>query len=312
MFDWRELRRWGINEKNLPQGSVVNYREYTFWEQYKWRIIGVLSFVVFQTILILVLLVERRRRRLAKESLDRLNTELEQRIAARTAALDAKSRELETFAYSVAHDLKAPLRGIDGYSRLLLEDHLDQLNDEGRAFLKTIRTSSEEMDQLIEDLLDYSRLERRELQTDRIELKSLVDSVVAQKQREVGQEINVAVNVNGGVVRADANGLSQALKNYLDNAIKFTKGSPQPQIEIGADETAENCRLWVRDNGVGFDMKYKDRIFDIFQRLNRSEEYPGTGIGLAIVRKAMERMGGKAWGESELGHGATFYLEIPK
>ncbi|HKE55141.1 MAG TPA: ATP-binding protein, partial [Pyrinomonadaceae bacterium] len=267
---------------------------------------------VFQTILILVLLVERRRRRLAKESLDRLNTELEQRIAARTAALDAKSRELETFAYSVAHDLKAPLRGIDGYSRLLLEDHLDQLNDEGRAFLKTIRTSSEEMDQLIEDLLDYSRLERRELQTDRIELKSLVDSVVAQKQREVGQEINVAVNVNGGVVRADANGLSQALKNYLDNAIKFTKGSPQPQIEIGADETAENCRLWVRDNGVGFDMKYKDRIFDIFQRLNRSEEYPGTGIGLAIVRKAMERMGGKAWGESELGHGATFYLEIPK
>jgi signal transduction histidine kinase/ABC-type uncharacterized transport system substrate-binding protein len=312
MFNWRELQRWGIKESSLPPGSIVSFREFTFWELYKWRIIVVISVFVLQTTFIGILLFERRRRRRAKEALARLNAELEQRIAARTAALDAKSRELETFAYSVAHDLKAPLRGIEGYSRLLLEDHIDDLNDEGRAFLKTIRTSTEEMDQLIEDLLDYSRLERRELQTDRVELKTLVNSVVAQKEREVGKEINVAVNVNGGFVRADANGLSQALKNYLDNAIKFTKESPQPCIEIGSEETPENCRLWVRDNGVGFDMKYKDRIFDIFQRLNRSEEYPGTGIGLAIVRKAMERMGGKAWGESKPGQGATFYLEIPK
>ena len=313
MFDWRELRRWGISEKNLPQGSVVNYREYTFWEQYKWRIVGVLSLVALQTILILVLLIERRRRRLASESLDRLNAELEERIAARTAALDAKTRELETFAYSVAHDLKAPLRGIEGYSRLLLEDHATDLKQEGREFLTTIRTSTEEMDQLISDLLDYSRLERRELKTDRIELKALVNAVVEQKEREVtGRQIAVAVNVNGGFVHGDVNGLTQALKNYLDNAIKFTKDVATPRIEIGSDETSESCRVWVRDNGVGFDMKYKDRIFDIFQRLNRSEEYPGTGIGLAIVRKAMERMGGKAWGESEPGQGATFYLEIPK
>jgi signal transduction histidine kinase len=212
--------------------------------------------------------------------LAQLNTELEERIAARTAALDAKTRELEAFAYSVAHDLKAPLRGIDGYSRLLLEDHKDQLNDEGRSFLNTIQASADEMNQLIQDLLDYSRLERRELNPHRLELPPLVKAVVEQ--------------------------------NYIDNAVKFTRDVPVPLIEVGSRETPGGCQLWVRDNGIGFDMKYHDRIFNIFQRLNHSEDYPGTGIGLAIVRKAMERLGGRAWAESEPGRGATFYLEIPQ
>jgi signal transduction histidine kinase len=131
------------------------------WELYKWRIVGVLSLLLLQTAFIAVLLVERRRRRLANESLDRLNAELEARIEARTAALNAKSRELESFAYSVAHDLKAPLRGIDGYSRLLLEEYAARLDDNGRAFLQTIQSSTDEMNQLIDDLLAYSRLERR-------------------------------------------------------------------------------------------------------------------------------------------------------
>jgi signal transduction histidine kinase len=313
MFDARELNRWSISEDRLPPGSVVKFKEPSFWQQYRGRIIGVMTLIMLQSFFIGLLLVERKRRQRAKEALDKLNLELEQRIAARTAALAAKSRELETFAYSVAHDLKAPLRGIEGYSRLLLEDHIDDLNDEGRGFLKTIRTSTEEMDQLIGDLLDYSRLERRELKSDRIELKALVKSVVEQAEREVaGRGLDVAVNVNGGFVHADVNGLTQALKNYLDNAIKFTKDVTNPRIEIGSEESRDSCRIWVRDNGVGFDNKYKDRIFDIFQRLNRSEDYPGTGIGLAIVRKSMERMGGRAWGEGEPGRGATFYLEIPK
>jgi signal transduction histidine kinase len=119
------------------------------------------------------------------------------------------------------------------------------------------------------------------------------------------------IDVNGEMVRADQSGLSQSLRNYLDNAIKFTRDVPNPRIEVGSKETENGCLVWVKDNGVGFDMTYHDRIFDIFQRLNRTEEYPGTGIGLAIVRKAMERMGGKAWAESETGKGATFYLEIP-
>jgi len=313
MFDWRQLRRWGIGERRLPAGSVVRFKELTFWDLYKWRIVGVVTLIALQSMFIAILLIERKRRQRARLALDELNAELEQRIAARTEALDAKSRELETFAYSVAHDLKAPLRGIEGYSRLLLDEHSENLNEDGRHFIKTIRSSSEEMDHLIEDLLDYSRIERRALKSDQIELKALVNSVVAEKKTEAEKfGIDLDVNVNGGIVQADANGLTQALKNYLDNAIKFTKTSEQPRIEIGSDENEKSCCLWVRDNGLGFDMKYKELIFNIFERLHRSEDYPGTGIGLAIVRKAMERMGGRAWGESEPGRGATFYLEIPK
>jgi signal transduction histidine kinase len=313
MFDWRQLQRWGLSDKKLPNSSIVKFKELTFWQQYKWRIMLVAVLFALQSSLLTFLLIERKRRQRAREALDRLNTELEERIAARTAALNAKSRELETFAYSVAHDLKAPLRGIDGYSRLLLEDHLASLNDEGRAFLKTIQSSSGEMSQLIDDLLEYSRLERREFKADQVELGPLIKTVVDQKKREATETgIDFIVNVNGGSIVADPNGLTQSLRNYLDNAVKFTRKVSHPRIEVGSKELTEKFLVWVRDNGVGFDMKYHDRIFDIFQRLNPSEQYPGTGVGLAIVRKAMERMGGKAWAQSKPGQGATFYLEIPK
>jgi signal transduction histidine kinase len=313
MFDWRQLQRWNISESSLPPGSVVRFKELTFWELYKWRIVGVITLVILQSVFITVLLVERRRRRRAREALAQLNAELETRIEQRTAALHAKSRELETFAYSVAHDLKAPLRGIDGYSRILLEEYSNSLDSEGQTFLQTIQNSTDEMNQLIDDLLAYSRLERREVKTDRVELAPIVNSLVEEKRREsVEHPIDFVIDVNGSTVLADASGLAQAVRNYLDNAIKFTRKVANPHIEVGSEESAERCLLWVRDNGIGFDMKYHDRIFDIFQRLNVAEEYPGTGIGLAIVRKAMERMGGRAWANSEPGHGATFYLEIPK
>lgn len=313
MFDWRALKRWGISESSLPPDSVVRFKEFTFWEQYKWRIVFVLSLIALQSMFIALLLFERKRRQRAKEALDHLNAELEQRIAGRTAALNAKSKELETFAYSVAHDLKAPLRGIDGYGRLLLEDHSEQLDEEGQMFLKTIHESTEEMSQLIDDLLEYSRLERRDFHSDQFELGPFVSAVVEQKKRETNNNgIEFVVNVNGGVIVADRSGLTQSLRNYLDNAVKFSSKATNPRIEVGSQETAKNYVVWVRDNGVGFDMKYHDRVFDIFQRLNRSEDYPGTGVGLAIVRKSMERIGGRAWAESRPGEGATFYLEIPK
>ena len=313
MFDWRQLRRWNVAESSLPPDSVVRFKEFTFWELYKWHIVGTFALLVLQTAFIAVLLVERRRRRRAREALARLNAELEDRVTARTAALNAKSQELEAFAYSVAHDLKAPLRGIDGYAQLLLEDHMAQLDEEGRVFLETIQDSAEEMGQLIDDLLEYSRLERREFRHDRVELGPLIKTIVEQKKREATeQSINFVVNVNGGSVTADPNGLTQSLRNYLDNAVKFSGKVSHPRIEVGTKETANNCTVWIRDNGVGFDMKHHDQIFNIFQRLNPGEEYPGTGIGLAIVRKAMERMGGRAWARSQPGKGATFYLEIPK
>lgn len=313
MFDWRALKRWNISESSLPAGNVIRFKEFTFWELYKWRIILVLSLIALQSVFIAVLLIERDRRRRAKEALDRLNAELEQRIASRTAALNAKTKELETFAYSVAHDLKAPLRGIDGYGRLLLEDHSAQLNDEAQMFLRTIHDSTQEMSQLIDDLLEYSRLEQRDFQSDRFELGPLITTVVEHKKRETSDpEIEFVVNVNGGVIVADRSGLTQSLRNYLDNAVKFSGNVSNPRIEVGSEETSKSFLIWVRDNGAGFDMKYHDRIFNIFQRLNRSEDYPGTGVGLAIVRKSMERMGGRAWADSKPGEGATFYLEIPK
>jgi len=312
MFDSRELQRWKISTDSLPAGSVVAFKEISFWQQYKFRIVGILLVVLLQSAFIAVLLSERSRRRRAKESLAKLNAELETRIEARTAALNSKSRELEVFAYSVAHDLKAPLRGIDGYSRLLQEDYATTLDQQGQKFLETIRDSIGEMNQLIDDLLAYSRLERGELTTDRVEVGPMIKSLIDEKQREAGRPIDFVVNVNGGTVVADVNGLNQSLRNYLDNAIKFTRKNEDPRIEVGSKETADNCVIWVRDNGIGFDMKYHDQIFDIFQRLGGSDDYPGTGVGLAIVRKAMERMGGKAWAESKPGDGATFYLEIPK
>ncbi|MFL6228365.1 MAG: ABC transporter substrate binding protein [Pyrinomonadaceae bacterium] len=313
MFDWHELTRWGVSEERLPPGSVVRFKVPTFWEEYRGRIAITLSIVALQAGFIAALLIERKRRRRSSEALDQLNTQLEQRIAARTAALDKKSRELETFAYSVAHDLKTPLRSIDGYSRLLIEDYSADLTGEARSFLETISTSTEEMSQLIDDLLAYSRIERREFKPDRLELQPLIARLVEQKRHEAAERgIEFVVKVNGGIVMADANGLVQSLRNYLDNAVKFTREVAQPRIEVGAKETTTSCLLWVGDNGIGFDSKYHDKIFGIFQRLNHAEDYPGTGIGLAIVRKAMERMDGRAWAESSPGRGATFYLEIPK
>jgi PAS domain S-box-containing protein len=242
------------------------------------------------------------------------NAELEQRVAERTAQLEAKNRDLETFSYTVSHDLKAPLRGIDGYSRLLLEDHLDKLDEEGRSFLRNIRTAANQMGQLIDDLLTYSRLERRPLQTNQINPHSLAESLVAEYTAEIQQrEVSLTLSIPPqATVSADPDGLTMALRNLLDNALKFTRQIEKPVIEIGGRETENTCILWVQDNGIGFDMKYHDRILEIFQRLHRVEEYPGTGIGLAIVKKAMQRMGGRIWAESELGKGATFYLEVPK
>ncbi len=249
----------------------------------------------------------------AERKLRELNTELEQRVAERTAELENRNRELETFTYSVSHDLKAPLRGIDGYSRLLLEDHYENLDAEGRNFLEIIRGASQQMSRLIDDLLDYSRMERRPLKSGTVDIGSLVDSVLFEKREEIktlGADVKVSVPFE--TIRGDADGLALALRNYVDNALKFSDPSGKPEIEIGGEETRRSWRIWVRDTGIGFDMSFHDRIFGIFQRLHRPEDYQGTGVGLAIVKKAVERMGGRTWAESVPGEGSTFFLEVPK
>lgn len=252
-------------------------------------------------------------RKQAENDIRELNVGLEQHVAERTAELAAVNRELETFTYSVSHDLKAPLRGIDGYSRLLLENYSDKLDDEGQRFLKNVRNGVRSMSELIEDLLTYSRIERGESAAELVDIKALAEALIVECRADPSGGDYLIVNTVPDLrIMADREGLTLALRNLLGNAVKFSKGTPDARVEAGGRDDGASCTLWVRDNGPGFDMKYHDRIFGIFERLHRAEEYPGTGVGLAIVQKAMARMGGRVWADSIPGQGATFYLEIPR
>ncbi|WP_332671401.1 PAS domain-containing protein [Aromatoleum sp.] len=248
-----------------------------------------------------------------EEALRRLNADLETRVAERTQQLEDANRELASFSYAVSHDLKGPLRGIDGYSQILLEDHRERLDDEGRRLLANVRRGVAQMHELIEDLLAYSRIERRPLDSSVVAVPELVHEVLDGLAHEIAANgSDVKVEIPPLELSLDRNGLALVLRNLIGNALKFSGNAAPPRIEIGADLDDRRARLWVRDNGIGFDMKYHDRIFDIFQRLHRAEDYPGTGVGLALVRKAMQRMGGTVWAESEPGRGSTFFLEFPR
>lgn len=253
------------------------------------------------------------KRKKAEKEIERHNIELEERIRERTAELEGKNKELETFAYSVSHDLKAPLRGIDGYSRLLQEDYGQKLDEEGLTFLNNVRQATVQMNQLIDDLLAYSRIERRTWQVVELDLREMIDTILSSYTDEIAnRRITLKIADIPVTVASDPEGVNMVLRNLLANAFKFTREVTSPLIEVGGKETGDSVLLWVRDNGIGFDMAFSDLIFEIFQRLHRSEEYSGTGVGLAIVKKAVERMGGRIRAESEPDKGAVFYFEIPR
>ncbi len=220
---------------------------------------------------------------------------------------------MEAFTYSVAHDLRAPLRAMGGFAQALLDDYIDRpIDAEGQGFAKRIMDSAQKMDTLIQDLLAYSRLTRDSVVCERLELNPLVDAVLLELSREIAERgAEVRVDRPLPAVRGHRNSAFQALLNMIGNAMKFVAPGVRPAVRIRADTPDGHVRIWVEDNGIGFDTKHRERIFRVFERLHTAKEYPGTGIGLAIVQRAMERMGGTLGVESEPGKGSRFWIEFP-
>jgi signal transduction histidine kinase len=253
---------------------------------------------------------EVRERGRAEQEVLRLNAELERRVVERTAQLEYTNRELESFCYAVSHDLRGPLRSIDGFSQALLQDCLPQLPADGQRFLQRIRASTQRMGQLIEDLLTLSKVSRGELRKLEIDVSDLARHAVAElAQREPARKVEVAV-WDGMQAQADPRLLRAALENLIANAWKFTAKTEQPRLEIGCLRDGERSTYFVRDNGVGFDMAYADKLFGAFQRLHSEKEFPGTGIGLATVQRIVHRHGGRIWANAAQGKGATFFFTL--
>jgi signal transduction histidine kinase len=251
---------------------------------------------------------ERKR---VEDEVRRLNSELELRVELRTSELVASNQELESFTYSVSHDLRAPLRHVDGYAQILEEEFGPQMPPEAQKFAHKIRQGSQNMGRLVDDLLNLSRVGKKELTRQRTALNPLVESVVADIQLEAGErqvEWKVGplpeVDCDPGLVR-------QVFSNLLSNSLKYSRPRETAVIEVGQQKGNGDIAYFVRDNGVGFNMKYSGKLFGVFQRLHRAEEFEGTGVGLATVARIVRKHGGRIWADAEIGKGATFFFTLP-
>ena len=248
--------------------------------------------------------------------IERLNADLERRVVERTTELARANQELEAFSYSVSHDLRAPLRAIDGFNRIVIEEYSQQLGEQGRAYLERACTASHHMAELIDDLLALSHVSRSTLNLTQVDLSELAEQIIAEL-RHLEPQRQVAVTIEPGLwVQGDAGLLRIMLNNLLGNAWKFTAKQSAPTIYFGRTDNgnaaagAGSTTFVVRDNGAGFDMRFADKLFDAFQRLHTESEYPGTGVGLATVQRVVQRHQGRVWAESELGKGTGFYFTL--
>jgi hypothetical protein len=277
-----------------PLGAIGNYwQEYHVATDMELRLLQTLSDAAARTI----------------ENV-RLYDQLEERVEQRTLELKLANKELEAFSYSVSHDLRAPLRGIDGWSLALLEDNAPQLDEQGKLYIATIRDETQRMGELIDDLLQLSRVARAEIQARQVDLSSLSRRIVERLNHEILPRKTTVIVQPDLSVYCDPNLMDIVLTNLIGNAVKFTGKTPDPVIEFGQSTVNGEKTFFIRDNGAGFDMTYAGKLFGAFQRMHKGSEFPGTGVGLAIVQRIIHRHGGRIWAEAEVNRGAVFYFTL--
>jgi signal transduction histidine kinase len=303
-----------IGEFVRAEQDIMISRSSLLEDQARWaaRISALTALLAVAVIVVGVVWLARQRadaRLLEAER--RFRQDLERQVESRTAQLTQVNRELDAFAYTISHDLRAPLRAMHGYADALAEDYASILPEQGRRFTQRIMAAAARMEELIQDILTYSRLSREEVKLRSVSLDEAVDRVLVHLRpriEETGAE--VAIERPLGMVSAHPATLEQALDNLIANALKFVAPGEQPCVRIRAENLGEGVRVWIEDHGIGIDPAHRDRIFEPFQRLHGIETYPGTGIGLAIVRRSLERMDGRCGVASGDGWGSRFWIEL--
>jgi len=312
MFDYPSLQRFAVGESLLPDNSIILNKPETIFEQYTRYVWAALAAFILLVGFIVFLLFEINARRRVETTLKNYQDHLEEIVKGRTTELEAANKDLESFSYSVSHDLRAPLRGIDGYCQILIDDYGQLLDAEGKGYLGRIRTGAQHMANLIDDLLELSRVTRRNLELEPLDLSAMAAEIVERlKKANEGRQVKIFIQP-GMQARGDRHLIEIVLQNLLDNAWKYTSKTAHAEVEFNYQKAGTEQVYYVRDNGAGFDMQYANKLFKAFQRLHGIDEFPGTGIGLATVRRVIKRHGGIVWAEGEVDKGAIFYFTLPQ